>query len=741
MCRKQLCPKCGSDTMLYYDRNAIWICGECKSLFSSYMDEITCENALFHKLLLYLACEQEALRDELIDILPDPRVLISTESEEDEEEESQPKGLSPERRIVYQEVYHMLQALHPANRNKIPQNILDFIDRVRDRDFVPAFDITKGKEETKKISGDALALFAHLNMEYMCKPEEKERLQRTYEQNDARHQKARADFLCKIIREADALDWEAQSERPDQFPKLCAEACRAMDYLPADIRDKLFTDEDLIRLLKGRDHSYYSGIKDKLLVYNRMTEKFEYQGSTEALRFLKSLAENNDCQELQAHSDIVASDRTGEAVSLNRESIKLTPDEVSQLRKAAKSGDAEAGYRLGAHLFDNEDKEKLKWEGFAHLKRAAKAGHAAAQAKVEAISHSVDRDSPFFHERVFHEHDMRIFDALVPTLRGEALRNKEKGDEDILMSAASLYAMQLFTFQLSPEAFCKTEGGDELDGVAAGEIAAMMQMTGAARVVGEWYLNGTHVEQDVERACFWLEKSARMGDEKAAEYLESKNMAVGSEQMNGINAWVLMGYPGCVNAIMGEYWLDHGNVRDGTAALEIAARRGDPVGACRVARLIWDKDRERAMQVIREAWKNGPNAETAMFMGRVNEEEGDYARAYKNYYLAFSGGLSEGLYRLACLCYDGKFQPGEVSGKEEGAGWLEYVEHMRPPRSNHNTYIYPGRRESFVKTKLALKCIRKLNEDEAFRAKYENCTLDAMVEQAKTNGDIIDEKG
>ena len=738
MCRKQLCPKCGSDAMLYYDRNAIWICGRCKSLFSSYMDEITCDDALFHKLLLYFACEKDALRDELISALPDPRVLISLESEEDGEEESQREGLSPERRIVYQEVYHMLQALHPANRNKIPQNILDFIGRARDRDFVPDFDITKGKEETRKISKDALALFAHLNMEYMCSSEEKEKLQRTYEENEVKHQKARMDFLCRRIREADEFDWAGQSEHLDQLPKLCAEVCCAMEYLPADITDKLFTDEDLIQLLKCRDYSHYSEMKDKLLVYNLMTNEFEYKGSKEALQFLKSQAETNDCDELQG--DIEQPEQEKEAVTMGGENIKLAWDEVSQLRKAAKNGDAEAQYRLGAHLFDNEEKEKLKWEGFAHLKRAAKAGHAAAQAKVEEISHSVDKSSPFFHERVFHEHDMQIFDELVPTLRSEAIHNKEKGDEGILLSAASLYAMQLFTFQLSPEAFYRTEDGDELDGVAAGEIAAMMNMTGAARVVGEWYLNGTHVERDIERAYFWLEKSARMGDEKAAEFLESENMAVGSERMNRINAWVLWGYPGCVNAIMGEYWLDHGNVRDGAAALEIAARRGDPVGSCRVARLIWDKDREKAMQVIREAWKNEPNAETAMFMGRVNEEEGDYARAYNNYYLAFSGGLSEGLYRLACLCYDGKFQPGEKPGKEEAAGWLEYGEHIQTPRTNHNTYIYPARRENFVKTDLARKCIRKLNEDEAFRVKYENCKLDEMVEQVMANGEICIEE-
>lgn len=415
---------------------------------------------------------------------------------------------------------------------------------------------------------------------------------------------------------------------------------------------------------------------------------------------------------------------------------KLTWDEVSQLRKAAKAGDVEAQYRVGAHLYDNEDKEKLKWEGFAHLKHAAKAGHEAAREKVEEISHTVDRSSPFFHERVFHEHDMKIFDALAPALRSEAIHNKEMGDENILMSVASFYAMQLFTFQLSPEALYSVEGGDEQDGIEAGEIAAMMNMTGAARVVGEWYLNGTHVERDKERAYFWLEKSARMGDEKAAEFLESENMAVGSEQMNGINAWVLKSYPGCVNAIMGEYWVDHGNVRDGAMALQVAAQRGDPVGACRVAKLLWDKDREMAKQFIREAWKNEPNAETAVFMGRVCEEEGDYAKAYDRYYLAFSGGLSEGLYRLARLCYDGKFQPGEKDGKEEAAGWLEYEDHIRTPKTNHNTYIYPARKENFVKTKLARKCIRKLNEDEAFREKYGECTLDEMVEQAKANGDI-----
>lgn len=740
MCQKQLCLKCSSDAMFYCDKNAIWICGKCKRLFSSYMDEITCDEASFHKLLLYLACEQDALRDELINTLPDPRVLVSTEAEDGEEEKGQHKGLSPERRTIYQEVYHMLQAIHPANRYKIPKHILDFIDQARDRDFVPAFDLSKGRDETKKISNDALALFAHLNLEYMSSSEEKEKLQHTYEENEKEFQKDKTAFLCRLITQADKLDQASQNEHSDCFRTLCAEACRVMDYLPVDICSKLFTDEDLIELVRCRNYSYYSEMKDKLLSYDRATEAFEYKGSLDTIRFLRSLAEKNECHEVfeLGKKDSKQPTQNDEVADISEveKAEKLTWDEVSELRKAAKRGDSEAQYRLGAHLYDNETKEKLRWEGFAHLKHAAKAWHAKADTKMKRISHSVDKDSPFFHERVFHEHDFRIFDALVPTLRSEAIHNKEKGDEDILMSAASLYAMQLFTFQLSPEAFYRTEGGDEQDAVAAGEIAAMMNMNGAARVVGEWYLNGTHVERDIERAYFWLEKAARMGDEKAAEFLESENMAVGSERMNGINAWVLWSYPGCVNAIMGEYWVDHGNVRDGAMALQVAVQRGDPVGACRVARLIWDKDREKAMQVIREAWKNEPNAETAMFMGRVHEDEGDYAKAYDRYYLAFSGGLSEGLYRLACLCYDGKFQPGEKDGKEEAAGWLEYGEHIRTPKTNHNTYIYPARKENFSKTKLARKCIRKLSEDETFREKYGSCTLDEMVEQARANEDI-----
>ena len=51
-----------------------------------------------------------------------------------------------------------------------------------------------------------------------------------------------------------------------------------------------------------------------------------------------------------------------------------------------------------------------------------------------------------------------------------------------------------------------------------------------------------------------------------------------------------------------------------------------------------------------------------------------------------------------------------------------------------------ARRENFVKTDLARKCIRKLNEDEACRVKYENCKLEEMVEQVMANGEICIEE-
>ncbi|MBQ2675099.1 MAG: hypothetical protein IJG07_10550 [Prevotella sp.] len=301
--QKQCCPKCGADAMLYYDRNAIWICGKCRSLFSSYMDEIDCDDALFHKLLLYLASEQDALRDELINKLPDPRVLISIESEDDEEENDKHDGIPPERRIIYQEVYHMIKQLNIVNRSKIPKNTLDFLDRARDRDYVPDFDITKSSEETKKISREALALFAHLNMEYMSSPEEKERLGNVYKQNSVKHERERTELLCRLIRESDEFDWVAQSERLDSFPKICAEVCRAIEYLPLDTSRSLFADEDLIDLLRCRDYGFFVKLKDDLFEFNRMSEKVEYKGSVEAIQFLKGLAEVNDCIRLLSDED------------------------------------------------------------------------------------------------------------------------------------------------------------------------------------------------------------------------------------------------------------------------------------------------------------------------------------------------------------------------------------------------------------------------------------------------------
>lgn len=297
MCQGQKCPKCGSASIMYYDRNAIWLCGACKRVYSSSMDEIACDSVSFHKLLLYLASEQEMLRDELIKAMPDPRPLLSLE--EDDEEENQPKRISPERRIVYQEVYCMLQAIQPFNRERIPQHILDFIDRARDRDYVPDFDILRSADEAKKISRDALAMFAGLNLEYMCNSEKKEELMRTYEKNGLAYRTDQTEWLLGRIRAAEPLsiDWDSLSAM-DNFGRMCAEICRALQILPPELSEAMFTDVDLIHILCGRDYDVFTALEGKLLVRNRMTDKMEYSGTEETIQMLRGLAESNCCSEV-----------------------------------------------------------------------------------------------------------------------------------------------------------------------------------------------------------------------------------------------------------------------------------------------------------------------------------------------------------------------------------------------------------------------------------------------------------
>lgn len=152
--------------------------------------------------------------------------------------------------------------------------------------------------------------------------------------------------------------------------------------------------------------------------------------------------------------------------------------------------------------------------------------------------------------------------------------------------------------------------------------------------------------------------------------------------------------------------------------------------------MLWDKDRDTTMRIVKKAYEHGANLELVMLMGRVAEEEGEYGRAYNLYQMSYGAGSSEGLYRLACLCYDGKFQPGEQDGKKEAAAWLEYADRIRPSKINQNSYIYIASKENFPKTKLAHECVQKMEADEAFRAKYGECTLNEMVEQAKANGDV-----
>ena len=174
---------------------------------------------------------------------------------------------------------------------------------------------------------------------------------------------------------------------------------------------------------------------------------------------------------------------------------KYSREDLNILREAVKRGEVDAQYTLGSYLFATGGNEHAQWEGFSHLKHAAKASYEPAQVKVEEISHSVDSYAPFFHKRVFHEHDMLIFNMAKRLLRSELASGSTK-DEFNLMRTTSLCAMAAFTFKMSREKFYTMEGENEQTGVAYAELAGIMYemapgmpVEGIARILREWYLN------------------------------------------------------------------------------------------------------------------------------------------------------------------------------------------------------------------------------------------------------------
>ena len=84
--------------------------------------------------------------------------------------------------IMYNEVYDFLNIVGLKYINLIPNKMYEFIQNNKVLDYETNIDLRKNI--SSQISNEALAFIAYLNLMYLCKPEEKEKLIEKYKQND-----------------------------------------------------------------------------------------------------------------------------------------------------------------------------------------------------------------------------------------------------------------------------------------------------------------------------------------------------------------------------------------------------------------------------------------------------------------------------------------------------------------------------------------------------------------------------
>lgn len=97
----------------------------------------------------------------------------------------------------YSEVFEILRLMGKDNVEKIPINILEKIDNLRDKNY----EVKINPEiplEHQKISRKALSIIAWLNLEYLCDEQEKEVLTDLYKLNDKKDKRMVNDFQFNI---------------------------------------------------------------------------------------------------------------------------------------------------------------------------------------------------------------------------------------------------------------------------------------------------------------------------------------------------------------------------------------------------------------------------------------------------------------------------------------------------------------------------------------------------------------
>lgn len=118
------------------------------------------------------------------------------------------------RRQIYSELNAILGKLEASNQEKIPIRIREFIKSNADPRYVRKFDTTTPilKQGFRK---ETLALFAFLNLKYICVDEkEKERLTAIYEKNSRKNSEIIEQKLSHLHRNKEGNQIQEENKAP-----------------------------------------------------------------------------------------------------------------------------------------------------------------------------------------------------------------------------------------------------------------------------------------------------------------------------------------------------------------------------------------------------------------------------------------------------------------------------------------------------------------------------------------------
>lgn len=88
----------------------------------------------------------------------------------------------------FSEVYEILRYLSKDNFNKIPKEIIEYINENRNKKYVWNID-KKKKLYEQDLDENTIAILAYINMEYLVNEEQKQYLKKLYLYNDEKYEK------------------------------------------------------------------------------------------------------------------------------------------------------------------------------------------------------------------------------------------------------------------------------------------------------------------------------------------------------------------------------------------------------------------------------------------------------------------------------------------------------------------------------------------------------------------------